>query len=141
MRLAHNREILVGDRDAIHQELKKSLSASGGIVELKRRYYNEKLADFVLNRIDLHKLTEVDGRFIRKMEPVYQYPVSKAGRAHFFASVKTLGNHDIPTLIFNVLVLWLMTLLLYLMLQFSWLQRTLDYFGALQRRKQPHTGN
>ena len=141
VRLAHNREILVGDRDAIHEDLKKSLSASGSIVELKRRYYNEKLADFVLNRIDLHKLTEVDGRFIRKMEPVYQYPVSKAGRAHFFASVKTLGNHDIPTLIFNALVLWLMTLLLYLMLQFSWLQRTLDYFGALQRRKQPHTGN
>ena len=101
---------------------------------MKRQYYNEKLADFVLNLTDLHKIMEVDGKLIRKMEPVYHYPSSGNGRAHFFASVKRIGGAYVPTLLFNVCAIWLMNLVLYLAVQFSLLAKAIELAGDIRRK-------
>ena len=123
-RLSASREKLESERDAMYEDLLRG--GKEGIIEMKRQFYNEKLADYVLNRADLHKIVEADGKLIRKMEPVYQYPSSGNGRAQFFASVKRIGEAYIPTLLFNTVVLWLMTLVFYLAVQFSILARFLE---------------
>ncbi|GAI43084.1 unnamed protein product, partial [marine sediment metagenome] len=105
------------------------------LVELKKEYYNESLADLVLNRSELKKVYETSDMFIRKMEPIYQIPVSRLGRAHFFSAYKLAGNLVLGTVAFNVLVIWLMTVLLYISLQFSWLARVIAFFNSLSGNK------
>ncbi len=140
-RLSSNREKLVNEKDRIYTDLKDSYGGAPGIIDFKRGYYNESLADLVLNRIDLHKIVEIDDRLVRKMEPGYMFPVMKNGRSHFFASVKRLGNLCIPAVVFNIVAIWIMTLVFYLALQYSLLRRTLAFFSPIKRRGLPSNGN
>ncbi len=123
------------EKDALISVLGNERTGSEELLQFKRDYYNESLADLVLNRLDLHKIVKINGKLIRKMEPVYMYPVKKNGRAHFFASVKRIGDHYFSTVLFNVLVILFITFALYLTLQFSILRRIIDYFGNIKRKK------
>jgi hypothetical protein len=134
-RLSTHREKLVREKDRIYMELKDSCGGGSGIIGFKRDYYNESLADLVLNRMDLHKVVEIDHKLVRKMEPGYMYPVQKNGRSHFFASVKRLGNFYMPAVAFDIVAIWIMTLVFYLILQFSWLKRTLEFFSTLRKKE------
>ncbi len=134
-RLSNNREKLVKEKDRIYMDLKDAYEGNSGIISFKRDFYNESLADLVLNRVDLHKIAEIDNKLIRKMEPGYMYPVMKNGRAHFFASVKRAGNIYMPAVVFNIVAVWIMTLVFYLFLQFSLLRRTLEFFGTIRRKE------
>jgi hypothetical protein len=134
-RLSNNREKLVKEKDRIYMDLKDTYEGSSGITSFKRDFYNESLADLVLNRVDLHKIVEIENKLIRKMEPGYMYPVMKNGRSHFFATVKRVGNLYMPAVVFNIVAVWIMTLVFYLILQFSLLRKTLDFFGTIRRRE------
>lgn len=140
-RLSVHRDKLVREKDALVNDLREHLGGNPGLIRMKRQFYNEKLAELVLNKIDLHKIVEEEGKLIRKMEPVYQYPSSRKGRAQFFASVKRLGDLYIQTLWFNIAVLWLMTILLYLAVQFSLLRKVLEWSSAHHLRIQRDTRN
>jgi energy-coupling factor transporter ATP-binding protein EcfA2 len=140
-RLSNNREKLVKEKDRIYMELKDRYEGNSGIIDFKRDYYNESLADLVLNRVVLHKIVEIDNKLIRKMEPGYMYPVLKNGRAHFFASVKRVGNIYMPAVVFNTVAIWIMTLVFYLFLQFSLLKKMLNFFGSIRRREVLSNGN
>ena len=140
-RLSNNRERLVKEKDRIYMDLKDSCEGTTGFINFKRDYYNESLADLVLNRADLHKIVEIDNKLIRKMEPGYMYPVMSNGRSHFFASVKRLGNLYIPAVVFNIVAIWIMSIVLYLVLQYSLLRRTLAFFGTIRRREVQSIGN
>ena len=135
-RLTGIREKLVYEKDALYSDLTAEKGGTPGVINFRRQYYNEQISDIVRNSLDLHKIVEVDGKLIRKMEPVYQYPSPKNGRAQFFASVKIIGRLYIPTLVFNVCALWLMTLVFYLALQFSLLRKAIEFGGTLQKRFQ-----
>lgn len=132
-RLSGSREKLAFEKDALLEELGTTPGGIQGVIGLKRRYHNEKLAELVLNRVEMHKIREIEGKLVRKMEPVYQYPVRKDGRAQFFASVKILGGWYIPTLAFNVAAIWLMTLVLYFSLQFSLLRKLIEFGDRFRR--------
>ena len=121
--------------------LRDEKGGTAGLLYFKRDYYNENLADLVLNRIDLYKIVKIGNKLIRKMEPVYMYPVLKNGRAHFYASVKRVGNTFMSTLLFNVLAITFMTIVLYLTLQFSVLRRSLVFFSTVRRIKRPSEDN
>lgn len=127
--LARRRDILIYKKDTIQIDLIRTLGSGEKLIRLKQDHDNENLADLVLNRNELHKIVESGGRYIRKMEPVYQIPSSRNGRAQFFSAVKVIGHLQIDTLWFNVIVLWFMTIVLYLALQFSWLGKGIALFG------------
>jgi ABC-type multidrug transport system ATPase subunit len=139
--LSANREKLVREKDRIFLDLQDEYQGTSGIIDFKRDYYNESLADLVLNRMDLHKIVEIDHKLVRKMEPGYMYPVLKNGRSHFFASVKRLGNHYLSAVTFDIVAIWIMTIGFYLILQFSLLKRTLDFFSSLKRKEVPPNGH
>jgi hypothetical protein len=134
-RLARSREKLAREKDAIAKSVMEASGGTPGMIALKRRYHNEKVAEIVLNRLDLRKIVETEGRFIRKMEPVYQYPAMKNGRAQFYASLKNIGEWYIPTLAFNTAAIWFMSLLLYLALQYSLLRKGMEYFLYLFKHR------
>jgi hypothetical protein len=47
-------------------------------------------------------------------------------KAHFYAPKKMVFGYSVDTFVVNVIVLWVMTLLLYLVLYFRLLKKTLE---------------
>lgn len=122
--------------------LKESVSSSivariGGeeFVNLKNNYYNVSLEDLVLDRTTIDRTFETRKKIIQKYQPVYMKPVSKYGRAQFYAPYKQIGNIQIDTFWFNLLVLWFVTLGLYVALYFKLLQKIVTYFENLRFEK------
>jgi ABC-type multidrug transport system ATPase subunit len=105
-----------------------SLYGKGYIAGLKDKYHNENLESFVLNRNDMHHILETDKRIIQKSDLAYRIPLTKNGRAHFYAPVKRLGSWNIDTYWFNLFAIWLFTLLLYITLYYDSLRKGLNYF-------------
>lgn len=108
-------------------ELIRKTGGRDNLIELRQDHQNDNLADLVLNRNELHKVVESKHKLIRKMEPVYQIPASRNGRAPFYSAVKVLGNNHLDTFWFNVFILWIMSLMLYISLRFSWLKKIIEF--------------
>ena len=53
-------------------------------------------------------------------------PVSRCGRAQFYAPYKQLGEKKINTLQFNIIVLWVVSLLFYIALYYKILQKAVN---------------
>jgi len=133
--LSSHRERLSFAKDALVDSLKRLAGGAEEYLQMRRTYLNNQVADLVLNRNELHKIVKKERLLLRKMEPIYMYPVKKNGRAHFYASVKRLGSYFIPTLGFNIIAIWMMTIVLYFLLRYSVLQATIDFFGDLRQRR------
>jgi hypothetical protein len=114
-------------RDEINDELILELGSKDAFIDLEDDYYNDRLAEIVLNKKEIKSMIEIDNRIIRRKTPVYMMPLSPFGRAHFYAPVKVLGNLSIDTYLFNLMVIWFSTLLFYLTLVFDVLRRLIDW--------------
>ena len=72
-------------------------------------------------------------KIIRKYEPGYMMPTSKAGRAHFCSPFKVVGNIRFNTFWFNLAVIWIVSLIMYVMLYFSILKKIVTGFGKNEK--------
>lgn len=97
-------------------ELTTKLGGKDALVELKKNYYNDLLSDMVMNRTEIHKIHNTEDGFVQLADPIYKDPISNYGRAHFYSPIKKLGSYEIDTYWFNVIVMWLFSLILYVML-------------------------
>lgn len=105
------------------------------LVALKEDFHNEKLADFMQNKMNFTKIKATGNELIAKKDPVLMYPESNWGRAHFYAPVKIIWGRAIDTILFNISVIWLITVLLYIALLGSWLHKILHFFARLRWKK------
>jgi ABC-type multidrug transport system ATPase subunit len=117
--------------DSVTKSIVDKIGASG-YIDLEKNYHNISLEDLVLDRLKLNKSVVTQDRIIQKYEPGYMKPLSKYGRAQFYAPYKQIGNIKIDTYWFNLLVLWIVTLGLYTALYFKLLQKGVSYFENLQ---------
>ncbi len=127
--LRTHRDRLVREKDLMIDSLMMKAGGPEAYMQEKRSYYNEQLASLALNRNELYKIVKTNGRLVRKMDPVYADPVLRNARSHFYTSVKILGKIHIPTLYFNILIIWIMTFLLSLFLRFRVLKKSIEFFG------------
>jgi hypothetical protein len=100
----------------------------------KNHYHNESLADLVTNVSEKNRIIEHDGKLVQQINPIFLEP--QPGnlldyRAHFFAPHKNLLGAMIGTYWFNVLVIWIMTLVLYITLYFELLKKFVNSFGNM----------
>ncbi len=119
--------------DKFHELVKKY--GDDVMVQLKRDYYNDKLAKFVLDKTQLKMLVHYKDEIIRKKDPIFKDSDSKIGRTQFYAAEKFIGNTTIPTLTFNVIVLWLFSLFLFIALYYDWFKKTVDFLSSLKKEK------
>jgi ABC transport system ATP-binding/permease protein len=117
--------------DSIYSKMRKKLGEDN-FFRLKENNLNESLEDLVLNRMTTSKIYDSGKKIIQKADPVFMAPGSKWGRAHFFAPYKMLGNIRIPTLIFNILVIWLMIVGLFITLYYDVLKRFIKSLDSLK---------
>ncbi len=104
--------------------------------QYKNRYYNESLADLVRNMSVKDRIIAYDGKLLQQIDPIFNRPEKPNNllnyRTHFFAPEKYFMGHYINTFIFNIFVIWLMSLLLYIALYFEWLKKlvhSIDLIG------------
>ncbi len=126
----NNRKISL-QRDSLYSLITDKMGHEQ-FVRTRERDYNESLADIMLNRLATNKIFETENKLIQKADPIYMRPVSKYGRAHFFAPYKMLGNLRIGTLIFNVAAIWIMTILLFVTLYYNVLKRFILFLETLR---------
>lgn len=119
-----NKAISLLDKEVA--ELTDQLGGKDALVELKKNYYNDFLADMVMNRTEIHKIHNTGDGFVQLADPIYKDPVSNYGRAHFYAPIKKLGSLEIETYWFNVIVMWLFSIVLYIMLLTDILRKLID---------------
>lgn len=105
----------------------KNLSGVDGLIAMKEEYTNEAVGDFVLGRRETTKIIRTETNYIRKFEPIYMMPTSKWGNSHLFSTQKNVGGLIIDTLWFNLTIIWLISLLLYVALYFDWIKKIIAF--------------
>jgi hypothetical protein len=116
-------------------QLYKTISSKMGeeaFRNLRQKNYNENLADIVMNNMAKNKIYDAGDRFIQKADPIFMHPGSKWGRSQFFAPFKQLGNLKIETLIFNLIMIWIMSGVLFVTLYFNGLKRFIAVLESLK---------
>jgi serine phosphatase RsbU (regulator of sigma subunit) len=94
----------------------------------------------MINKQGLHKILEIDGKLIQKMDQIYlDPPIDGLIRAHFFAPRKALGGNYYDTFWINSFVIWFMSLVMAITLYFDVLKKFLDsiekVFGRFAKNK------
>ncbi|MEQ8576128.1 MAG: ABC transporter, partial [Fulvivirga sp.] len=104
--------------------------------QAKNEYYNESLADLVMNVSEKDRIIEYNGELIQQINPIYNDPKNPANfldyRTHFFAPQKYFLGTYFSTYAFNLIVVWVMTLILYIFLYFEALRKGINAFGKIK---------
>src|SRR4030043_353872 len=105
------------------------------MISMRENYENERLKSLVLDIDNPVKILETPGKYIQKFDPGYMIATSNSGRAHFYAPYKRIGNIEIDTYWFNLLVIWAVSILLYITLYYKLLQKLIYHIGNLRVQK------
>jgi ABC-type multidrug transport system ATPase subunit len=120
-------------KDALITKLNRENSTA--FLKLRDDYANESLGDFVTNANEQVRTIDYKGEIIQKLDPIYTDPRSNMIKAHFYSAVKRVFGKDVDTFTVNVIVLWMMTILLYLALYFRVLKKILDSGEVVMGKK------
>ena len=129
------RNTYMAQKDLETKSIQTILGGVDNLVILKKDHYNKNLEDLVLDRFRVDKSLETDNRIIQKIDPAYMKPVSKFGRAHFYAPYKQIGDIKIDTYWFNIMALWIVTLILYIVLYYNILEKLIRGFSNLKLKE------
>ncbi len=111
--------------DALSKSLIKQWGGEEQFLMMRNAYSNKRLEEVLLNKGQF--VVEWNNRLVRKVSPIYQQPVSKIGRAQFFAPVKRVANHSFDTFWFNLAIIWLSTLIFYITLALDLLRKFINW--------------
>ncbi|MAE86420.1 MAG: ABC transporter ATP-binding protein [Flammeovirgaceae bacterium] len=99
----------------------------------KQAYTNDALNLLVKNMGTKHRLLEHNNEYIQKIYPIYHDPEHPSGpldfRAQFYQPTKHFAGMWIDTLVFNIIMIWLMSITLLVILYFDGFKRVISIFG------------
>ena len=117
-------------RDSLYKQIAGRMGEDQ-FIKMREKDYNENLADILLNRLTTSKIYDAEDKLIQKADPVFMRPGSKSGRAHFYAPYKQIGDLKIGTLMFNIVVIWLMIFILFVTLYYNILKRFILFLESM----------
>ncbi len=104
--------------------------------EYKNKYHNESLADLVRNVSTKNRIIEYNSSLYQQIDPVFNIPeradFALNYRTHFFAPKKYFAGVRIETFMFNMVVTWFMSMLLYFALYFELLKKLLEGLNKIK---------
>jgi len=126
----------------INAVLKDSTNAKI-FAETKKTNFNESLSDLVKKMDNKSRVMEYHGHLLQIFDPIYLYPNVKGRfaldyRTHLYAPKKPFCGKLVDTFIFNVCVIWVMTLVFFVMLYVNLLKKLLelpDFIKTLTQKK------
>ncbi|MCK4662196.1 MAG: ATP-binding cassette domain-containing protein [Bacteroidales bacterium] len=113
-------------KDKRYNEMVDSLGKDN-VYKLMQDYYNKNLAEMVLNKREILKIWETKKRLVQKKDPIFMYPESNLGRAHFYSPVKKINEQYFDTFWFNLLIIWIFTFVFYFTLLTDTLRKLINY--------------
>lgn len=105
-------------------------------ISLLKENHNEFLSALVRKETVKDKLTIENHSIQQIVDPIFQDPDAASAvslRAHFYAPEKYLFQKKTDTLYFNLIVIWLFTILCYILLYYDGLKRFLNLFDRLSK--------
>jgi ABC transport system ATP-binding/permease protein len=74
---------------------------------------------------------------VQHIDPIYEFPIPSgllSFRSQFFAPTKHFFNHYFDTYWFNMSVIWILTLICYILLYFESIKKLMNLGDGLKRR-------
>lgn len=105
---------------------------------IKDDHYNESVSSIVRREFEKNKMLRQGNALVQMADPIYQLPEPEnlwSFRTHFFAPAKHFGGRYFETLWFNITMVWLLTIVLYGVLYFDLLKKSMNYLGGIKWRK------
>jgi len=104
---------------------------------LKTKYQNNEVSIMVENKQDIKRVVEWNGELIQKIYPIY-FNEHRPNhffdfRDNFYIPAKYFAGQKFDTLNFNLSMIWLMTIFLYIALYYELLKKAVHGF-AMRRR-------
>ena len=122
-------------RDAIVNHL---VATQPRLYEAKRNaYHNESITDLATKAFEKNKILLFKDELVQQYDPVYRDPVPTSAldiRSHFLAPRKHLLGHFFDTFWFDLAMIWVMSLVLYVSLHIEFLRRMGNLFSRVRRR-------
>ncbi|MBN1145321.1 MAG: ATP-binding cassette domain-containing protein [Bacteroidales bacterium] len=97
--------------------------------KLRNNYHNEGVQDIVRKVYEKNKILEYDNQLVQHYDPIYQDPYIGSLltlRTHFYAPVKPFLGKTYDTFWYNMIFVWLLTMLLYVALYYEWLKKLVN---------------
>ncbi len=108
-----------------HKYIDRLMEQKKGIYfKLLNSSHNESVADNVKKIYEKNPLVEYEGRLYQQKDPIYLYP--ETTRSHFYAPAKLLGGKFFDTYWFNMAVIWVISILMYVVLYFDLVHKLID---------------
>ncbi len=105
---------------------------------LQDTYLNESISDIVRKVFEKNKILRDGDKLIQNVDPIYLLPepsYSLDFRSHFFAPKKFFAGKFFETLWFNISIVWVFTILLYIVLYYDLLRKSFNAFEELKYLK------
>nr|WKN35550.1 ATP-binding cassette domain-containing protein [Tunicatimonas sp. TK19036] len=127
----------VEKKEKLAYYLEKESGLEYDLNEYKNIYHNESISDLVRNVNTADRIVEDEGRLLQRVDPVFNQPsLNNAGffdyRTHFFAPKKQVGGKLIDTYYFNIMVIWGMTIFLYVSLYKELFRKFISLLGRIK---------
>jgi len=122
------------EKDGLIQTMTQTEEDKATYIALKNEYENESIGIMVKNTGVQDRIIEKDGHLIQKIYPIYNRPHPMHPldfRTMFLTPEKHFAGAFIPTLYFNAMVIWSMSLLLIATLYFDIPKKVIRSFGNL----------
>jgi len=130
-------------RETLVNELTSTAERKKNYESMRLRYTNESVTNMVENSNDASRIVEWRGRLVQKYYPIYFDDHRPRNRfdfqANFFVPTKFFLGNTFDTFYFNLVVIWSMTLLLYLALYFDLLKRLVHAFEIRWKYRKKNT--
>jgi hypothetical protein len=119
---------LLNEKDRITESLIARAGNEEKLQQIRLSYSNESLRDMVLNTNSLKaKVLLAEDRIVRRFRPVYTDARScSMADAPFYSAEKSIFGICLSTYTINMLVIWMMSLTLYVLLYYDVLRRALE---------------
>lgn len=106
--------------------------------QIKDAYFNESISDITRKVFEKNKMLRDGDKLIQVIDPIYQMPEPEglfSFRTHFFAPMKYFAGRYWETLWFNITMVWLLTVGLYVLLYYDVLRKIFEALGELKLKK------
>lgn len=105
----------------------------------KNTYHNESVSDAVKKVFEKKQILEYNHELVQQIDPIFKDPSIKgiwSLRSHFYAPRKPFLGKYYDTYWYNMIVVWVFTLLLYITLYFELLSKLLNLTGKIKFRRE-----
>jgi hypothetical protein len=106
------------------------------LYEAKRKaYHNESLADLATKAFEKKKILQYNDELVQQYDPVYREPIPTHLfdiRTHFLSPRKHFLGVYFDTFWFNVTIIWIMTIVLYITLYYESLKKFIELFSKIK---------